>query len=241
MTKTLIWDVETSSIDILHRCYDLRVKISRFDQKDIVRDWTMLGASWKLLNGPISCISVSPKDPLNDYEVIRKLHEVLSDADILIGHNSDAFDIKKFNTRALYYDLTPIPPKRSIDTLKVAKKYFKLTSNKLAYLATYLKVDAKDESPNWNKILLGDSEELAAMREYNKKDVIVTERVYLKLRAWIDNHPNMNLANPLKDIEGNDVECCPVCQSTDFKRDGFRYTKTSKKQRFFCKSHQGYF
>lgn len=228
-------------MDILHTGYDLRVTISRFDQSKIINDWSILSGAWKFLGGETRCIGVSPQNPRNDEFVVRKLHEVLMEADILVGHNADAFDLKKFNTRAIFYDLPPIPHKPSIDTLKVARKHFKFSSNKLAYLARFLKVQAKDHSPDWGLVMEGDRAEHDKMREYNKTDVDVTEQVYFKLRPYMTNHPNLNVISPVTDIAGEPVACCPTCQSPDVKRSGYRYTATRKIQRFYCNAHRGWF
>ena len=106
--------------------------------------------------------------------VIKTLHDVLSEADIIIAHNGDKFDSKKFNTRAIAYGLPPIEPKKSVDTLKIARRRFAFTSNKLSYLAKFLGVESKDESPDWDKVLAGDEQELRYMRQYNRKEVNVS-------------------------------------------------------------------
>lgn len=236
LKKMLVFDVETSSIDILHRAYGLKVFKKRFDIEEIQRDWTMLGAAWKWLDDDrVYCISVSPKNPLNDYEIIKRLHEVLDEAEIIIGHNSDSFDLKKFNARALYYGLPPIGKKHTIDTLKIARKNFALTSNKLRYLANFLQLSVqKEESPNWNAILSGDPEALSYMRHYNKIDVVVTEKVYKKLIGWHESHPNLNILNPIKDTAGNPILLCPNCQSPNIQKDGFYFLRNGRYQRHKC-------
>lgn len=236
--KILIYDVETSTLDLLIRTYDLKNRIKYFNHKDIVRDWTMLGAAWKFLDKDrVHCISVSPQDPLNDYEVIKKLHAALDSADVLVGHNSDNFDIKKFNTRALQYNLPPIQNKKKVDTLKMARKYFKFSSNTLRYIAKYLGVGEKGESPDWEKILAGDKKELAFMRKYNKQDVIVTENVYLRLREWHETHPDVSTVT--RDIEGFPLDKCPRCDSAHVVKAGKepvikRGLISGFKQRFKC-------
>lgn len=122
--RITIFDIETSPIYIRHKTYDLSVRVKRFQPEEIQQDWVILGAAWKPLYGKTECISVSSKNVLNDYEVVRRLHTVISESDILIGHNSDAFDIKKFNARAIYHGLPVLPPKRTVDTLKVARRMF---------------------------------------------------------------------------------------------------------------------
>ena len=240
--KMLVWDIESSSIDILHRQYDLTVNTKRFRPEEIVRDWNIFSVAWKFIgHDKVNCVSVSSKNPTNDLEVVKMFHSVLMEADILIGHNSDAFDLKKFNARAIYHGLSPVPPKQQIDTLKEARKHFKFTSNKLSYLAHFLGIDAKDDSPDWNKIIEGDSEELSTMREYNKKDVIVTEQLYFKLQPWMKTHPNVSIYSPIKDIEGNKLISCPKCNSMDYSLTGFHYLKSGKKQRYKCCGCGGFF
>lgn len=240
--RMLVWDIESSSIDILHRQYDLTVNTKRFKPDEIVRDWNIFSVAWKLIGSDkVNCISVSSKNPTNDLEVVKMFHSVLMEVDILIGHNSDAFDLKKFNARAIYHGLAPIPKKTQIDTLKEARKHFKFTSNKLSYLANYLGIDSKDDSPDWNKILDGDANELSIMREYNKKDVIVTEQLYLKLASWMNTHPNISVYTPIKDVEGKKITSCPKCNSMNYQRAGFFYSKVGKKQRYCCGDCKGWF
>lgn len=219
--RLLIYDVEVSSIDIMHRQYDLKNFVKYFSDEDIVRDWTMLGAAWKFLDEEKThCISVSPKDPLNDYEVIKTLRAALDSADVLIGHNSNAFDILKFNTRAIFYRLPPIQNKKQIDTLKMARKYFKFTSNKLRYIAQYLGIGEKGETPDWDLILQGDRKALAEMRKYNKQDVVVTEALYKRLRDWHQTHPDVSTVT--RDISGEVLMKCPRCDSVNVVKNGTR-------------------
>lgn len=237
--KSLYWDVETSSIDLRVRTYQLKNFVKYFDPKLIERDWTMLGAAWAFDDGPPKVISVSPQNPLDDRHVVEVLHGVLNEADILIGHNSDQFDLKKFNTRAIYYGLPPIAPKTQIDTLKIARKYFKFTSNKLSYISEYLGVGEKDEAPDWDLCLEGDARELRYMRKYNKQDVIVTRKVYKKLMSWHHTHPRT--AEMPRDAMGIPVSVCVKCGSPDLMRQGYRYLLGGRKrQRLQCQSCFGW-
>lgn len=227
--KTLIWDVEKTDLDLKVKTYQLKNSIRYFDPKLIERDWTLLGAAWMWLeDSKAKAISVSPNTPLDDYGVTKKLHEILNQADILVGHNSDNFDFKSFNTRAIFYDLPPITPKRSIDTLKVARKYFKFSSNKLSYICSYLGLEMKDESPDWNKCLEGDAKELRYMRQYNKQDVIATKDLYLKLRSYHITHPNLPKQT---DPSGITIQTCGKCGSPDLKKDKVRYTVSGRPRR----------
>jgi len=230
--KTLIWDVETSYM--LLRGYDLYPK-GGFSPTAIERDWFMLGAAWKWLGETeTKAVSVNPRSPQNDYQVIEVLHSVLSEAEILIGHNSDNFDYKKFNTRAIKHGFHPISPKKTIDTLKLARKHFKFSSNQLRYIADFLEVAEKDESPDWAACIAGDEEALRHMRKYNRQDVITTEQVYLKLRGFHNTHPNMNVINPVKDVAGESVHVCPKCLSPHLQSRGYAYSRGKLKTRYQC-------
>jgi hypothetical protein len=236
--RILFWDLETSTIDLNIRQYDLRSHKGYHHYKTIKRDWHILGGAWKFMGEDVKCISVSSIDPLNDEAVVRRLHEILQQADILVAHNGDAFDIKKFNARALYYGLPPILNKHSIDTLKEARKGFRITSNALGYLGQFLKIeDAKLDSPDWNKVLDGDANELAVMREYNRMDVILLEKVYYKLLGWMKSHPNLNAYNKIKDVAGNEVQVCKNCGSPNLRKlDKPYYLKASgrRQDQFSC-------
>ena len=211
----------------------------RYSIDAIEKDWIMLGAAWKWLGDKeTKSVSVSPKRPENDYQVIEILHTVLSDADMLIGHNSDAFDYKKFNTRAIKHGFHPISPKKTVDTLKLARKHFKFTSNKIRYIANYLGVEDKDESPDWVKCISGDEEALRYMRQYNRQDVITTEQVYLKLRGYHQTHPDIGLL--IRDVTGSEVHTCPKCGSTSIQSRGKMYTVRTTKNRYSCNDCGGW-
>lgn len=238
--KALIWDVETTDLELAIRTYQLKNYTRYFNPDTIKRDWSMLGASWMWLDDEhASAISVSPKAPLDDRELIKTLHNKLSEADILIGHNSDNFDLKKFNTRAIYYDLPPLAPKQQIDTLKMARKYFKFTSNKLSYICSYLGLELKDKAPEWEDVINGCPESLRCMREYNKQDVIATKDLYLKLRSY--HHTHQKISDNPRDVAGESVVVCKKCASPSLQRRGsYRLASGRKRQQFNCNDCGGW-
>ena len=236
--KILIWDVEVSTVQLLIQNYGLKNYIKYFNPKDIKRDWILLSVAWKWHgDNHAQCVSVKSNDIENDKGVVDAFYHVLKEADIIIGHNMKAFDAKKFNSKVIEYGYAPIlfNPNQVIDTLQLCRKYFKFSSNRLSYVAHKLGVDAKDESPDWNKVLQGDEDEIRYMRKYNKQDVIVNEMVYNKIKGWHDTHPNLNVINTIRDTENNQVIACPTCQSVETVKDGFKFLKNGKKQRYQCK------
>jgi len=232
--KVLYWDIETSSIDIKYRTYDLKITAKRFDPETIERDWTILSIAWAINEGPVKCISVSPRNPLNDSEVVKSFHEVLDGCDCIVGHNIDAFDLKKFNTRAIFHGLHPIGKKLSIDTLKLSRKHFRFTSNKLRYIAKFFNITEKDGSPDWDECLKGNPEALSYMQEYNRTDVEVTRQLYHKLKAYHDTHPDITI--DVTDVLGQKVfGLCKSCGSANTVKNGSWFTVRGRIPKMKCK------
>jgi hypothetical protein len=166
-----------------------------------------------------------------DKSITKKLHSLINEADITIAHNGDAFDNKKSHAKFIEHGLTPPKPYKSIDTKKVAKKYFKFNSNSLNDLGHTLNLGKKLQTGGfdlWVDCMAGKAAAWQKMKEYNKQDVILLEKVYLKLRPWIKNHPNLNLYQ-------NTSRNCPNCGSARLKSHGWAALKSTKKQRFVCK------
>ena len=85
----------------------------------------------------------------------------------------------------------------------------------------------------WLGCMSGKKEAWKKMCDYNKQDVILLERIYLKLRGWMTAHPNMNLVN-------GTLAACPNCGGTQLTKHGFSYTRVSKSQRFQCTTCKAY-
>lgn len=232
--RILFWDIENTPI--------LLTAWSLYDERNshhnIIEDWKLISAAWKWEDSDVEAIAwkattdrkKSPFLGKDDSNIIRKLHSILSQADILVAHNGDAFDWKKFQTRSLQLGLSPIAPKLMIDTLKVAKKEFKVTSNRLDYLGKFLGVGKKVETPSGlhMSVMKNEPNALKTMVQYNKGDVLLLEAVYKKLKPYIRNHPNYNL------FVNDKRPLCPRCGSAKIKRDGQRYTRNGARQLFRC-------
>ena len=64
----------------------------------------------------------------DDKRVLQSIWKLLDEADIVIGHNGDRFDLRKLNARFIDNDINPPSPFRTIDTLKVARREFAFVS-----------------------------------------------------------------------------------------------------------------
>lgn len=167
----------------------------------------------------------------DDYGCMESLWTLMDEADIIIAHNGERFDVPKINARFLEYGMRPPSPYKQIDTLKVAKRNFRLTSNRLDYIAKMLGFGGKLETGGmqlWVDCMKGIKEAWSKMLEYNIHDVTILEWVYLELRPWIHNHPNLAL------YEDNEETVCPACGSKHIHFRGYAYTPVGKYRRFVC-------
>lgn len=170
------------------------------------------------------------KDRNDDSEVLKKLHEVMSSADVLVAHNGDAYDQKFAETRMVIKGLPTLPPIPSIDTLKIAKARFNFNSNRLDYLGQVLGFGHKksNEEDLWLKVLAGDVKAIRNMVAYNKQDIVLLEQVFRKFQPYMPNYINRQLFTLEPGIK------CPVCGSAHYEHRGFRYAQTKRYRRFQC-------
>lgn len=171
------------------------------------------------------------KDPENDLDLMRDLWELIDQADVIIAHNGDEFDVKKMNARFIKHGLPPPSPYKTIDTKKVAKKYFEYDSNKLTDIGKYLGLGEKLETGGfglWKKCLQGDRDAWKLMIKYNKQDVLLLEEIYLAMRPWMTNHPNMNLYQ-------NTLMACPNCGKSGLVKHKLRPSRSGLRQQYQCK------
>lgn len=207
---------------------------------NILEDWNIYCIAWKFLDNPkvfSACVDV--KNVKDDYKVCKEFRAVLEDARLLIGHNLDKFDLKKFNARLIKHKLPPIDHKiLTLDTYKMAKKHFAFTSNRLDYLADYLGIGRKLAHPGspWLKLLTDpDQQTLDHMVKYCKYDVApLLEGVYMRMKPYID-HPN------LTDRKAGDDYICTHCGSNDVAKHGMRLSRAgTRTQRYVCLKCHGY-
>ena len=126
--------------------------------------------------------------------MLETLWAVLDDTDVLISYNGVRFDTPHMFTELALAGYTPPSPFKEVDLFQTAKRRFNLLSNKLDYVADSFGVGRKTETGGfdlWKKVMDGDPEAQAQMAAYNNDDVILTEKVYDRLKPWIPNHPHM--------------------------------------------------
>lgn len=230
--RVLLLDIETSPLKIFAwGVYDVNALKVIESSKLMSCAWKFLGID-KNVNVKALCDYPSYKPGvLDDRELVLDIWKVLDEADVVVAHNGTAFDVKKLNTRFVAHGLTAPSEYKQVDTLKVAKKYFKFEANGLNALGVYLEEGEKVANggfETWVKCMDGDPKAWIKMKKYNGQDVNLLENVYLRLRPYQDDHPNLNLIANIHD------HSCQTCMSKNTIKRGFSLTRTGRKQRFQC-------
>ncbi len=194
----------------------------------------IIGFSAKWLKGnQITKTLIDYKDyrpgKMNDQKIVKDIHKLIEKADILIGHNIKDFDMRYINSRFLKHNLNPPTTYKLIDTKTEAKRIMKLSSYKLDDLGDYLSIGNKMQHEGfsmWLKCREGDKKAWNRMKKYNHQDTILTEKLYLKLRPYMNNHPSLTIYS--------EKEGCPTCTSDHVQRRGVYVTKVNKFPRYQC-------
>lgn len=238
MLKVLHVDVETAPI----AAYVWKLWDNNVGRNQIISDWFMLTWAAKWHNPEDDTVygdrlQSGEAIEQDDKRIMYSLWKLLDEADVVVGHNLDKFDRKKINTRFLMHGLPPPSPYRTIDTLKVVKRHFAFSSNRLDYLGEMLGVGRKIDTGGfelWAECMKGNDKALAGMLTYNKQDVFLLEDVYVKLMPYHSTHPNHAAT-----LENTDP-VCPKCGGTHLVKRGYALTNTSRYQRFRCEDCGGW-
>ena len=229
--KILILDIETSPM----KAYVWKRWKENISLDQTISEWFMISWAAKWLNDSNTlgdCITPEEAKKEDDSRICSSLWDLLDQADIVIAHNAKHFDIPKINSRFISNNLPPTSSFKIIDTLNVAQKQFGFSSNKLDALAINFGIQTKlnTDFTLWRDCLNGDQEALDYMLKYNKMDVEILEKVYLKLRPWIKDHPN------IATISNSSRLMCPICGSEHIIKynNKYHHTVLSKYQQYYC-------
>lgn len=151
-------------------------------------------------------------------------------------HNS--FDDKMANRFFVTEGISPPKPRKTIDTKREAKRWFRFESNKLDDLGDFLGLGRKETIgyADLEDDFMSDNPSkstIRKMRKYNDQDVRLLERVYLKLRPYMASHPNLG------DMGGVDG-ICPKCGSSNLHKRGFNRKRSGITQRYQCQDCFGW-
>lgn len=237
--ETLTLDIETSPL------ITYAWKIWEANAIKQIKKSTILCVSLKFL-GEKKVYNFSQKDDPNwrpgvenDKWLLEQILPFMNRADIIVTQNGNKFDLPIIRTRMLINGIKPWKPCKKIDTKVLAGTLFHFESNSLKAMCEDVGTAQKGDpggfstwegcmSPN-RKIALAA---FKRMIKYNNQDVVATEQLYLKMRPFMENHPNINV------IVGR-LEGCSYCPNTQLQARGWGYNKTSRYRRYQCVGPNG--
>lgn len=232
-TKILIYDIETSKTQ-----FELWWSGQQFvNGNNAMQDSKIITISYKWL-GTNTVHYVKWDENHCDKQLMIDFLQAYNQADMVVGINNNKFDNKYINTRAAKFGLDVNLHVKSLDIQKECRKLFRLPSYSMKYLGRYfntpvqkMKVSLQDI---WEDIMYGTPEEskeaMELLIEYNIKDILTTEQLYLKLKKYL-KHPIHIGA-----LEGGSKASCPICGNTDVELYKTTVTNSGTVQRIMkCK------
>jgi len=215
--KVLLFDIESSLIlGYFFSPFKPVIPISC-----IKEDWYVLcwSARWlgedTILNASVhDHPKVDGRFKNNEEYVVRELWKLLDEADVVCAYNGKKFDKKKMNFKFLEYGLPEPSPYKLTDPYLTVRGNFAPTSGKMDFIAKYVNDREKEFKHDtnmqlWVDCMNDDIFALQRMQDYCDQDIEVLEKVYMLVRAWDKNHPNMAL------YYKDDKVRCNVCGSDE--------------------------
>ena len=243
--RILIWDVETSPIPTW---------VWGFGEQ-VVRHGQVMDSHPHKVQNIISLAyrfnDNTPTQVLNwGYEeqdsraLVSAFDEIIKEADIVIGKNSDRFDNKRLNMQRWLHRLDAMPDwmEKTDDLEKLIRRDLGSPSYALDYLDKLNGGTGKTkmEFSDWIHILEKTPVEgpiaFEKMQMYNKKDVDDTYSLLESVWAYV--RPKHS-AQPDKFIMDG-TPCCVSCGSQDVFKNGTRRLGASIYQKWHCNGHGGY-
>lgn len=164
--------------------------------------------------------------------MLQTIYDLVSEADVLVGYNSQRFDWTWLKSEFAVEGFAPPPEVRHVDLFKIVKQNFRFVSNKLDYVSMRLMNERKEDAggmETWLGCMRGDRDAWALMGRYARRDVDLLPALYKKLLPWANTgQPNMAT---LAGVEGL---ACTACTSTNFTRRGYYTTNAGRYQRYQC-------
>jgi hypothetical protein len=187
-------DLEVSKSRVFN--YGLRVPSGYMNPDDLDKEYYVICWSASYVGQSkvwSDCVTTKDAKKWSDKNILGRLRELMDAADIIAGHNVDGYDIRRANTRFLLNGIEPVTEKKTLDSLKIARKKFAFESNRLDYISQKLGLRPKDDIRNsdWLKIVTtGDEATLRKVLRYNKGDVVSGKGVLSRLMKYSGKKEN---------------------------------------------------
>lgn len=241
--KTLIYDIETAP-DIFWG-WGTGKKVVHAGQ--IIRPGKIICISYRFMHWPLGRVKHLTWDfkkrenrfsyRWSDKKMVEKFYKIANTADVIVGHNGDAFDAKTINLRLAYYNIGSLDHLLSEDTLKQSRRSFRAPSHRLDFLCRYFNIPGKlsTSSDLWKEVALYDNRaKLKEMVTYCDNDVLILEELYKRVFPFVKHRLNRAVftANPA---------ACPHCGGFHNNKRGFKQKGLGKYQWYQCLDCGRYF
>ena len=124
--KRLFFDIETSPNIGLFWTAGYKQNISH---DNIIKERAIICICYKWADDE-KIYSLTWDANQDDKKMLEQFVQIANEADELVGHNGDKYDLAWIKTRCLYHNIPMFPNYVTIDTLKQARSKFKFNSNK---------------------------------------------------------------------------------------------------------------
>ncbi len=209
-SKILIYDIETSpNIGWFWRAgYKQDITYQQ-----IIQERAIICISYKWY-GEDQIFNLAWDKEQNDSFIIEQFVNVMNEADLLVAHNGDNFDLKWLRTRALIHNIKMLPNYKQFDTLKIARGKLLFNSNRLDYISKVLGFEGKKSTTVdlWKDVVFkNDRFALKEMLDYCDEDVRQLEKVFHELQ-YVEN-PVVHAGT----LEGQVKQTSPINGSFDIE------------------------
>jgi hypothetical protein len=187
----------------------------------------------------VHCLDWNLEVPQCDKALLERIIPLLEEADQIVAHNGDRFDLPWIRGRCLVNRIPCPDIFATLDTLKGMRSKFKLNSNKLDYISKLLGGPGKMETGGfqlWHDVMDGNKSALKTMKKYCKGDVLRLEEVYLDIEPYLPVKTHVGVLN------GSPRWSCPRCGSESVVSNGKVVLASGlSKTKMKCKDCGGYY
>jgi uncharacterized protein YprB with RNaseH-like and TPR domain len=123
----------------------------------------------------------------DDSDLVKAIVAELAKYDIWVAHNGARFDVPFLRTRLAKWGLEPLPSKKLVDPVQLARNKLRMSFNSLEAIARFLGFTSKTQVKGdlWLQAALdGSSEALDYIVDHCVRDVLVLEKVVGVLKGY---------------------------------------------------------
>ena len=186
----------------------------------IVSERKIICAAWKW-SGESRVHTARWDSDQDDRKLLAAVIKEMNQADEIVGHFIDKFDLPWIRTRAMIQRMGPLPRYKTVDTKALACRDYYFNSAKLDYLGGILGYGHKHDTSfsMWKDIVLRKCPvAMEKMVRYCARDVELLERVHLEFI------PQVKPATHVGVLNGGPRWSCPITGSLDVIKSKKRVT-----------------